>query len=111
MTDCEKLEALGGDNYGYYGSPGRLSDYRRQFERTIRTAVEDPSIFATALEMLAIKAFGDMDQTARLCIIRDQFVARYDSCELRQHLDSVPPETPPPPYTDIVDHCRVWESR
>ena len=60
----------------HYGSPGRLSDYRRQFERMIRTAVEDPSIFATALETLAIKAFGDMDQTARLRIIRDRFVAR-----------------------------------
>ena len=34
----------------HYGSPGRLADYRRQFERTTRTAGEDPSIFATALE-------------------------------------------------------------
>ena len=43
-----------------YGSPGRLADYRRQFEKTTRTAGEDPSIFATALETLAVKAFGDM---------------------------------------------------
>ena len=78
----------------HYGSPGRLADYRHQFERTIRTAGEDPSIFATALETLAIKAFGDMGQTARLRIIRDRFVAGHDSCELRRHLDSVPPETP-----------------
>ena len=28
----------------HYGSPGRLADYRRQFERTTRTAGEDPSI-------------------------------------------------------------------
>ena len=28
-------------------------------------------------------------------------------CELRQHLDSVSPETP---IQDIVDRCRVWES-
>ena len=41
----------------HYGSPGRLADYRRQFERTTRTAREDPSIFATALETLAVKAF------------------------------------------------------
>ena len=33
----------------HYGSPGRLADYRRQFERTIRTVGEDPAIFATAL--------------------------------------------------------------
>ena len=34
----------------HYGSPGRLADYRRQFEKTTRTAGEDPSILATALE-------------------------------------------------------------
>ena len=34
----------------HYGSPGRLADYRRQFERTTRTVGEDPAIFATALE-------------------------------------------------------------
>ena len=28
----------------HYGSPGRLADYRRQFERTTRTAGEDPSV-------------------------------------------------------------------
>ena len=44
----------------HYGSPGQLADYRRQFEKTTRTAGEDPSIFATALETLAVKAFGDM---------------------------------------------------
>ena len=30
----------------HYGSPGRLADYRRQFEKTTRSAGEDPSIFA-----------------------------------------------------------------
>ena len=45
----------------HYGSPGRLADYRRQLEKTTRTAGEDPSIFATALETLAVKAFGDME--------------------------------------------------
>ena len=38
----------------HYGSPGRLTDYRRQFENTIRSAVEDPSVFAIALETLAV---------------------------------------------------------
>ena len=32
----------------HYGSPGRLADYRRQFEKTTRKSGEDPSIFATA---------------------------------------------------------------
>ena len=44
----------------HYGSPDRQADYRRQFERV----GEDPAIFATALETLAVKAFGDMGQTA-----------------------------------------------
>ena len=88
----------------HYGSPGRLADYRRQFEKTTRTAGEDPSIFATALETLAVKAFGDMGQTARLQLIRDRFIAGHGSCELWRHLDSVPPETP---IWDVVDRCRV----
>ena len=91
----------------HYGSPGRLADYRRQFERTTRTVEEDPAIFATALETLAVKAFGDMGQMARLRLIRDRFIAGHSSCELRRHLDSVPPETP---IRDVVDRCRVWES-
>ena len=86
----------------HYGSPGRLADYRRQFEKTTRSAGEDPSIFA-----LAVKSFGDMGQTARLRLIRDCFIAGHSSCELRRYLDSVPPEIP---IQDVVDRCRVWES-
>ena len=55
-----------------YSSPGRLADYRRQFEKTPRTAGEDSPIFAIALETLAVKTFGDMGQTARLRLIRDR---------------------------------------
>ena len=91
----------------HYGSPGRLADYRRQFEKTTRTAGEDPSIFAMALETLAVKAFGDMGQTARLRLIRDRFIAGHSSCELWRHLNNVPPKTP---IRDVVDRCRVWES-
>ena len=91
----------------HYGSPGRLADYRRQFEKTTRTAGEDPSIFATALETLAVKAFGDMGQTARLWLVCDRFITGHNSCELRRHLDSIPPETP---LRDVVDRCRIWES-
>ena len=60
-----------------------------------------------ALETLAVKAFGDMGQTAQLRLIRDRFIAGHSSCELWRHLDSVPPETP---IRDGVDRCRVWES-
>ena len=91
----------------HYGSPGRLADYRRQFEKTTRSAGEDPSIFAIALERLAVKAFGDMGQMARLRLIRDRFIAGHSSCELRRYLVSVPPKTP---IRDVVDRCRVWES-
>ena len=68
---------------------------------------EDPAIFATALETLAVKAFGDMGQTARLRLIRDRFIAGHSSCELCRHLDSVPPEIL---IRDVVDRCHVWES-
>ena len=83
----------------HYGSPGRLADYRQQFERITRRPGEDPSIFAVALETLAMKAFGDMGNAARLRILRDRFIAGQDSFELRRHLDSVAPET------------RIWDIR
>ena len=91
----------------HYGSPGRLVDYRRQFDKTVRKPGEDPSSFAIALETLAVKAFGDMGQTACLRLIRDRFIAGHSCCELHIYLDSVPPETP---IRDVVDRCRVWES-
>ena len=86
----------------HYGSPGRLAYYRRQFEKMTTTAGEDPSIFAVALETLAIKAFGDMSQTAWLRLIQDRFMAGHSSCELRRYLDSVPPETP---IRDVDAEC------
>ena len=91
----------------HYGSPGILADYRRQFDKTVRKPGEVPSSFAIALETLAVKAFGDMGQTACLRLIRARFIAGPSSCELRRYLDSVPPETP---IRDVVDQCRMWES-
>ena len=91
----------------HYGSPGRLANYRREFDKTVRKPGEDPSNLAITLETLAVKAFGDMGQTARLRLIRDRFIAGHGSCELRRYLDCVPPDTP---LRDIVDRCRVWES-
>ena len=90
----------------HYGSPGRLATYRRQFDKTARKPGEDPANFGITLETLAVKAFGDIGQTARLRLIRDRFIAGHDSCELRRHLDCLPPDT----LRDIVVRCRVWES-
>ena len=91
----------------HYGLPGRLANYRREFDKTVRKRGADPSNFAITLETLAIKAFGNMGQTARLRMIRDRFIAGHESCDLRRYLDCVPPDTP---LRDIVDRCRVWES-
>ena len=95
----------------HYGLPGRLADYQRQFEKTTRTSGEDLSIFATTLETLAIKAFGDMGQTERLCIICDRFIAGQTSCELHRHLDSVPPETPPGSVLELDPKTREEAKR
>ena len=48
-----------------------------------------------------------MGQTTQLRLIRDGFIAGHNSCDLRRHLDSAPPETP---IRDVVDRCRIWES-
>ena len=91
----------------HYVSPGRLANYRREFDKAVRKSGEDPSNFSIALDTLAVKAFGDMGQAARLRLIRDRFIAGHGSCELRRYLNCVPPDTP---LRDIVDRCRVWES-
>ena len=91
----------------HYGSPGRLANYRREFDKTVRKRGEDPSNFVITLETLAAKAFDDMGQEARLRLIRDRFIAGHESCDLRRYMDCVPPDMP---LRDIVDRCRVWES-
>ena len=88
----------------HYSSPGRLADYRRWFERVSRVPGTDLSIFAVELETLAMRAFGDLSQLARLRLVRDRFMAGEAGCTLRRHLDSVALETP---IWDIVDRCRV----
>ena len=107
MQECNIIDDTGCLLYRNYNSPGRLANYRREFDRTVRRKGEDPYNFAIALETLAVKAFGNMGQTARLRLIRDRFIAGHDNCDLRRYLDCVPPDTP---LRDIVDRCRVWES-
>ena len=59
----------------HYSSPGRLPDYRRQFERVSRSPGDDPSVFAIELETLAMRAFVDLNTSVRLQLIRDRFIA------------------------------------
>ena len=41
----------------HYNAPGRLGEYKRQFQRAFRRPGDDPSIFATELKTLARRAF------------------------------------------------------
>ena len=91
----------------HYSSPGRLAEYKRQFQRVVRRRGDDPSIFAIELEMLARRAFIDIDISIQLQMVRDRFIDGQVECALCRHLDSLEPDTP---MSDIVDCCRVWES-
>ena len=64
-------------------------------------------MFATELETLATRAFGDMCPKCTDPVVRDRFVAVHRDCDLWRHLDSVPPDTP---IREIVDRCRMCES-
>ena len=92
---------------GHYGSPGRLAEYKRQFRRVFHRPDDDPSIFAIELEMLARRAFTDIDSSIQLQMVRDRFIDGQTECTLRRHLDSFGPDTP---MQDKVDSCHVWES-
>ena len=88
----------------HYGSPGRLPEYRRQFERASQSPGDDPSVFAMELETLARRVFADENAPLRLQLVRDRFIAGQAECSLHRHLDSVGPDTP---IQDIVDSCRM----
>ena len=89
-----------------FNAPGRLAEYKRQFQRAFRRPGDDPSIFAIELETLARRAFMDIDTSIQLQMVRDRFIDEQAECALRRHLDSLGLNTP---MTDIVDCCRVWE--
>ena len=63
--------------------------------------------FSIELEMLARRAFIDIDVSIQLQVVRDRFIDGQVECALRRHLDSLGPDTP---MSDIVDCCRVCES-
>ena len=54
----------------HYGSPGRLANYRREFDRTVRKTGEDPSNFAIKLETLAVKAFGNIGERSGIIFFK-----------------------------------------
>ena len=91
----------------HYNSPGRLAEYRHQFQRAFRRTGADQMIFASELETLVRRAFIDIDISIQLQMVRDRFIDGQVECALRRHLDSLGPDTP---MADIVDCCRVWES-
>ena len=73
-----------------------LSDYYNSLGR-----------LAMELEILAARGFGEAGPSTRTRMVRDRFMSGHRDCELRQHLDSVSPDTP---ILDIEDRCLVWES-
>ena len=83
----------------HYGSPSRLVEYRRQFDRVSRSPGDDPSVFAIELETLAKRVFVDVDASVHLQLVRDRFIDGQAECSLRRQLDSVGPATP---IEDIV---------
>ena len=91
----------------HYSSPGRLAEYKRQFQRAFRRPGDDPSIFPIELETLARRAFVDIDPLIQLQMVRDCYIDGQAECALCRHLDSLGPDTP---MADIVDCCCVWES-
>ena len=86
---------------------GEVSGLPKKFESVTHREGEDPATFASELEILAVRGFGDMGARARTRMVRDRFILVQHSCGLRRYLDSVPPGTP---IREIVDRCRVWES-
>ena len=59
------------------------------------------------LETLAVNAFGDMGPNARIHLICDRFISGHLNCDMRRHLDSLPPDAP---IRNIVEKYRMWES-
>ena len=58
----------------HYNSPGRLAEYKRQFQRVARQPGDDPSMFAIELEALARRALMDVDLKIQLQMVRDRFI-------------------------------------
>ena len=53
----------------HYNAPGRLAEYKHQFQWAFRRPGDDPSIFAIELETLAWRAFMDIDTSNQLQMV------------------------------------------
>ena len=53
----------------HYNSPGRLAEYKHQFQRVARRPGDNPSIFAVEMETLARRAFMDIDLKIQLQMV------------------------------------------
>ena len=98
------LEGLSEVLSEYYNFSGRLATFSGKFESVVCQDEEDPSVFATELEILAIRGFGNVGPNARTRTVRDRFISVQRDCGLRRHLDGVPPDTL---IRDIVDRCQI----
>ena len=87
-------------------SPGRLAEYKSQFQWVARQPGDDPSIFAIELETLARRAFMDIDLKIQLQMVRDRFIDGQADRALHRHLDSLEPNTL---MIEMVDSCWIWE--
>ena len=58
----------------YYNSLGRLAIFRRKFDNVSHRDGEDPASFATELEILAVRGFGEVGQKAQTRMVRNQFI-------------------------------------
>ena len=66
----------------HYNSPGRLAEYKHQFQWAFRRPGDDQSIFAIELETLARRAFIDIDILIQLQMVRDRFIDGQVECAL-----------------------------
>ena len=102
-------------------SPGPgTQPVQRRFVRFTNTAVprfngdtcwyqhkQVSDVIVNMTRLYSRRNFGDVGPSAQIRMVWDQFITGHHDCDLKRHLDSVPPVTP---IRDIVDRCRVWES-
>ena len=97
----------------HYGSPGRLADYRYQFEKTARNEGDDLSIFAIDLETLAVKAFGEMGVCQRnrswQPLLTAPSLGLGDIEALLRHLLPTAPVQTPPPHPVPTETANLME--
>ena len=82
----------------HYGSPGRLADYQRQFEKTARQDGKDPSIFTIDLETLGpAHRIPDHAPPARNAVRTATFATSPDGASSAPTPMSLPAQTSPLP--------------